>query len=1002
MSEQRRQGLRSAYGQLILIVFLPIAILASVGAVLVFFETTRAIKSEQDVLAQAALIRYEPFVRPLLPSLSGDDYAVLQDRINEMGINGMTEALSPSESVGSIGRRYMSDQMYRIQSEQHVKRIGILDAKGVPILGVGFRPDAPWGRFDVTADGIWRQRTEVGTAYGMPMYATINGTQRRFWLFVDMDNEPLVIARYRILLALAITGLTTMLLLLLILNLYSKRWIAPIYEMRLHLQKTEADNLKTLATRSDGEFYLLQKELNATLKRLNSSFSDLKTHSEQTEADLQQAFDEMEIQNISIRKARDVAVQASEAKSLFLANVSHELRTPLNAIDGFINLLSRDGKLDSKQSLYVQTIKKSSAHLLALINDVLDFSKIEAGKLTLDQQTFNLHEAVYEVADMLSPTAFDKGLRMSVLYYRDVPEVLLGDKLRVKQILTNLLGNALKFTDTGSVSIKVELADEPSGAFVDISVVDTGRGVDKQTESMLFQSFEQGDISVTRRYGGTGLGLVICKQLTELMGGKIGFFDNQAMSAEKSGATFWFRLPLNSTEDLPYEPNVLPLPAMRVLAWVSHPSSATVLNASLGGSAVSLVLARSFAHLLEMLTEDNSYDWVLVDSFGQKGDITALLKQVRLHYAGELLVMGYEVGLDTRLLEAYQAAAVYEPLNRRQLYDILAHKTEDAPAVLSSWQGVRVLAVDDHAPNLLVLEALLAEFGVTVVQADSGFAAIDVMTAVYEGRVGADESIDLIFMDISMPVMSGLAAATAIRKLEAAHNAPAIPIIALSAHGFDETATLEKAGMNDYASKPISHHELSLLLQKWLPNRHDVVLKTVNPPSDMKSGVSSDTQSADLSFEVFAEPAAENPPQKTADLTSSDDLKDAPEETAQTVLPVVDWQDALERASGKSALANQLLGMMIDSVMDEKIALRRAWADKDKAKLSDIAHRIVGAARYAGVPALRAAAERFYAKSFTGRDDNSAKSFAELKPDFLALMVALDALMAVDLASIET
>ncbi|MDO4426862.1 MAG: ATP-binding protein [Moraxella sp.] len=984
MSEQRRQGLRSAYGQLILIVFLPIAILASVGAVLVFFETTRAIKSEQDVLAQAALIRYEPFVRPLLPSLSGEDYAVLQDRINEMGINGMTEALSPSESVGSIGRRYMSEQMYRVQSEQHVKRIGILDAKGVPILGVGFRPDAPWGRFDVTADGIWRQRTEVGTAYGMPMYATINGTQRRFWLFVDMDNEPLVIARYRILLALAITGLTTMLLLLLILNLYSKRWIAPIYEMRLHLQKTEADNLKTLATRSDGEFYLLQKELNATLKRLNSSFSDLKTHSEQTEADLQQAFDEMEIQNISIRKARDVALQASEAKSLFLANVSHELRTPLNAIDGFINLLSRDGKLDSKQSLYVQTIKKSSAHLLALINDVLDFSKIEAGKLTLDQQTFNLHEAVYEVADMLSPTAFDKGLRMSVLYYQDVPEELLGDKLRVKQILTNLLGNALKFTETGSVSIKVELADEPSGVFVDISVIDTGRGVDKHTQSMLFQSFEQGDISVTRRYGGTGLGLVICKQLTELMGGQIGFFDNQAISAEKSGATFWFRLPLNTKADLPYEPGVLPLPAVRFLAWVSHPSSAVVLNASLGGSAVSLVFARSFAHLLEMLTEDSSYDWVLVDSFGQKGDITALLKQVRLHYAGELLVMGYEVGLDTRLLEAYQAAAVYEPLNRRQLYDILVHKTTDVPAVSSSWQGVRVLAVDDHAPNLLVLEAFLAEFGVTVVQADSGFAAIDIMTAVYEGRTG--ERIDLIFMDISMPVMSGLAAATAIRKLEAAHHAAAIPIIALSAHGFDETAALEKAGMNDYASKPISHHELSLLLQKWLPSRHDVT----SPLAENPSAVSARTA---LSFEKNTEQATAG---DFLEPLSSDETRGE-----AVVLPVVDWQDALARASGKSALAKQLLGMMIDSVMDEKIALRRAWADKDKAKLSDVAHRIVGAARYAGVPALRAAAERFYTKSFTGRDDSSAKSFSELKPDFLVLMAALDDLMAVDLASID-
>lgn len=182
MRIERRLGIRSAYGQLVLIVFLPIAILASVGAVLVFFETTRAIQSEQDVLAQSALIRYQPMVRPLLPTLSPEDYVLLRNRINDMGINGMTEVLSPGQPVNRTGRQYMTDKMYRIQSEQHVKRIAVLDERGVPIVSIGYNKDDPWGAFDVNANSVWRLPTSVGTAYGMPMMATVDGVQKRFWL----------------------------------------------------------------------------------------------------------------------------------------------------------------------------------------------------------------------------------------------------------------------------------------------------------------------------------------------------------------------------------------------------------------------------------------------------------------------------------------------------------------------------------------------------------------------------------------------------------------------------------------------------------------------------------------------------------------------------------------------------------------------------------------------------------------------------------------------------
>ncbi|EBK2251388.1 hybrid sensor histidine kinase/response regulator, partial [Salmonella enterica subsp. enterica serovar Enteritidis] len=372
------------------------------------------------------------------------------------------------------------------------------------------------------------------------------------WLIVNIDNEPLQVARYQVMLALAITGLFTILLLLLTTHIYARRWIAPIYEMRLHLQRTNANNLyKPMTINASGEINQLQQDLVKTLRRLHKSFQELKNHAEQTEDDLRLAFDEMEMQNISIRNARDAAVSASQTKSAFLANISHELRTPLNSIDGFINLLSRHGGLNAEQDLYVQTIRKSSAHLLALVNDVLDFSKIEAGKLVLDSHEFDLYASIYDVVDMLSPLAAEKDLRLAVFFYDDVPHYLVGDALRTKQVLTNLVNNAIKFTDDGEVIVRVSL-DEDIDDLIHISVQDTGRGISPEHQKVLFQSFSQGDPSITRQYGGTGLGLVISKQLTYLMGGNIGFYDNateQAGDASQShkikGTTFWFTLPMS-------------------------------------------------------------------------------------------------------------------------------------------------------------------------------------------------------------------------------------------------------------------------------------------------------------------------------------------------------------------------------------------------------------------------------------------------------------------------
>lgn len=875
MAYKKRFDTSSAYGQLIILVFLPICLLAAVGGILVFHETMRASNSEQEALAEAMLIRYTPTIAERIPELLEQQRQQARDEVNTSEANE-----APQKSAVTLSG--LQDRLGRMQSEQHVQRIAIIDEGNQVLVTVGYGANEAWPLIATTGEFLSQKPTPIGTAYGS-MLGDFDGQQ--LWLMIDMDNEPLYIARYRIAMALVITGLFTILILLLSLNIYSKRWIAPIYELRLQLQRTHVDNLyQPASVESTGELNLLQQDLIRTLRRLHGSFQELKDHAEQTEDDLRLAFDEMEMQNISIRNARDAAISTSQAKSAFLANISHELRTPLNSIDGFINLLARHGELNPEQDLYVQTIRKSSAHLLALVNDVLDFSKIEAGKLVLDRHEFDLYDTIYDVVDMLSPVSSEKGLRMAVLFYNDVPMRVNGDALRLKQVLTNIVGNAIKFTDSGDVVVRVSLDDHRDN-YLMISVQDSGKGISLADQKMLFQSFSQGDPSITRQYGGTGLGLVISKQLTRLMGGDIGFYDNAQENIANQGATFWFRMPAHvdvleaATGQTIALPVLAPLASatdeFNVLVWINHPASIQVLKASLQYLPIKLTQANSLPGVLESLKERGNYwDWVIVDD-DKQDDMMALLKQIRLHYQGKLAVFGYQVAADQALLNRYHANILYEPLDKRQLYGMLDTQKRSAPKNMQEprWKGVTVLAVDDHLPNLLVLDALLSELGIQVITANSGFEAIELISkqqtkniktakadkqslskktqiskAETRDEVGKaansslysednnnedksttqsttnaqsktsnqdKNSIDLIFMDIQMPRMSGHEAARQIRNIENADNR--IPIIALTAHGLaDERDKLMASGINDYVGKPISQPQLLQVLQKWL------------------------------------------------------------------------------------------------------------------------------------------------------------------------------------------
>ena len=1125
MAYKKRFDTSTAYGQLILLVFLPICVLAMVGGLLVFHETMRASESEQQALAEAVLIRYKPMATELIPTLleqerqqREDNQGVVDDIVenrssqptrrsslkdtqpllsnqpteyysNSLGymvssaptlgnvVAPVPQNTASADSIdgqmnqndvptGAIAQLVMiRDRLSRMQSEQHVQRIAIIRENNQVLATVGYGIDATWPMIDPNTHFLSQKSTPIGTAYGTYL-GEFEG--QNLWLLIDMDNEPLYIARYRIAMALMVTGLFTILILLLSLNIYAKRWIAPIYELRLQLQRTNVDNLyKPIPVESDGELNLLQQDLVKTLRRLHSSFQELKSHAEQTEDDLRLAFDEMEMQNISIRNARDAAISTSQAKSAFLTNISHELRTPLNSIDGFINLLARHGELNPEQDLYVQTIRKSSAHLLALVNDVLDFSKIEAGKLVLDQHEFDLYDTIYDVVDMLSPVAAEKGLRMAVMFYNDVPMQIIGDALRLKQILTNIVGNAIKFTDTGEVLVRVSLDDHQDNCLT-ISVQDSGKGISPDAQKSLFQSFSQGDPSITRQYGGTGLGLVISKQLVRLMGGEIGFYDNAQENIDKQGATFWFRMPMHvdalevPTGDSIAPPVLSPLARMhdtfRMLVWINHNASKQVLNASLQTLPISITHANSLPGLLQSLKEQgNEWDWVVVDTDTQD-DMMALLKQIRLHYQGKLAVFGYQVSANQHLLGRYHAKMLYEPLDKRQLYAMLDTAGSKAPVVNTPrWEGVTVLAVDDHLPNLLVLDALLSELGIKVITANSGFEAIEVVSKAHvqknkgnktqrlehkpaqskaeqrqqntpdaEDKGSISEGIDLIFMDIQMPRMSGREAAAQIRNIEGGERR--IPIIALTAHGLsDERDKLMAIGIDDYVGKPISQPQLLQVLQKWLGRTesfaHGNATETaVQAAASMAMHATETPINRPLSLKKIRDgyvkdvtnSVLKSATSNSATVDTSDDTQGgagseseyssglhfglhSPMPSTHEHHTVLDWEDALMRSANKPDLAIKLLTMMIDSVDEEKEALARAWQAHDRQQLGQVAHRILGASRYTGVPELRFASQNLEDKCLLNTQHTTSVQFAMLTPYYEALQHALDNLKTADL-----